>query len=184
MSIGQGYVTVTPLQMAKMIATIGNNGIPSQPHVVRGVRGRENEWIEKWNPTHAQPLTLQPHQLEGIQAALAAVLTQGTARQAQSSMVKIAGKTGTAQVVSLRPDSDEEISKQFRDHAWFVAYAPFENPSIAVVVLLEHMGHGGSAAAPLAKELIEAYVSYGINGEKRAPSSLGLPSHDENREAA
>ena len=183
-SIGQGYVTVTPLQMAKMIATIGNNGIPSQPHVVRGVRGRENEWIEKWNPTHVQPLMLQPHQLQGIQAALAAVVTQGTGRQAQSSMIRIAGKTGTAQVVSLRPDSEEEISKQFRDHAWFVAYAPFENPGIAVAVLLEHMGHGGSSAAPLAKELIEAYVSDGINGEKRAQSSLGLPSRDKSREAA
>ncbi len=176
-SIGQGYVTVTPLQMAKVIATIGNNGIPSQPHVVRGVRGREREWIEQWTPTEAPPLTLPPHQLEGMQAALAAVVTEGTAQQAQSSMVRIAGKTGTAQVVSLRADSEEDVPKKFRDHAWFVAYAPLENPSIAVAVLLEHMGHGGSVAAPLAKELIEAYLSYGVDGEKSTRASRALPSH-------
>ncbi len=170
-SIGQGYVTVTPLQMAKMIAMIANNGIPVQPHVVRGVREREGGWIEKWTPPQASSLALPSHQLEAIQSALAAVVTEGTAQQARSSMVRIAGKTGTAQVVSLRQEAEEETPKQFRDHAWFVAYAPFENPSIAVTVLLEHMGHGGSAAAPLAKELIEAYVSYGVDGEDGTPGS-------------
>ena len=176
-AIGQGYVTVTPLQMAKVIATIGNNGISVQPHVVRGVREREGEWIEKWNPTQAPSLALQPHQLEAIQAALASVVTEGTARRAQSSMVRIAGKTGTAQVVSLRPESEEDTPKRFRDHAWFVAYAPFENPGIAVAVLLEHMGHGGSAAAPLAKELIEAYLSYGVDEKEKTRASRAVPSH-------
>ncbi len=173
-SIGQGAVTVTPLQMAKVIATIGNNGIPVQPHVVRGIWEREGEWIEKWTPAQVPSLALQPPQLEAIQAALAAVVTEGTARRAQSSMVRIAGKTGTAQVVSSRHGSEEDTPKQFRDHAWFVAYAPFENPSIAVAVLLEHMGHGGSAAAPLAKELIETYLSYGVDGKH---STRALPSH-------
>ena len=175
-SIGQGSVTVTPLQMAKVIAMIGNNGIPVQPHVVRGVREREGEWIEKWTPTQAPSLALPPHQLEAIQAALAAVVTEGTARRARSSMVRIAGKTGTAQVVSLRPESEEETPKRFRDHAWFVAYAPFERPGIAVAVLLEHMGHGGSAAAPLAKELIETYLSYGADEEDGTRASRALPS--------
>lgn len=176
-AIGQGFVTVTPLQMAKVISMIANNGIALQPHVVRGVRGRKGEWIEEWSPTQAVPLTLPAHQLEAIQAALAAVVTEGTARRARSSMVRVAGKTGTAQVVSLRSKSKEDTPKQFRDHAWFVAYAPFEHPSIAVAVLLEHMGHGGSAAAPLAKELIEAYVSYGVDDKKRTQMSLERPSH-------
>lgn len=175
-AIGQGYVTVTPLQMAKVIGAIANNGIALQPHVVRGVRGRKGEWIEEWSPTQAAPLTLPAHQLEAIQAALAAVVTEGTARQARSSMVRVAGKTGTAQVVSLRSKSAEDTPKRFRDHAWFVAYAPFEHPSIAVAVLLEHMGHGGSAAAPLAKELIEAYVSYGVDDKERPQVSLPWPS--------
>ena len=176
-SIGQGFVTVTPLQMANVIAMIGNDGIPVQPHVVRGVREREGGWIEKWTPAPTPSLALQPHQLEAIQAALAAVVTEGTARRAQSSKVRIAGKTGTAQVVSLRSGPAEETPKRFRDHAWFVAYAPFENPTIAVALLLEHMGHGGSAAAPLAKELIEAYLSYGADKKDGTRLSRALPPH-------
>ena len=175
-AIGQGYVTVTPLQMAKVIGMIGNNGIVFQPHVLRGVRGRGGEWIDEWNPAQAVPLALPAHQLEVIQAALAAVVTEGTAREARSSVVPLAGKTGTAQVVSLRAKSQEETPKRFRDHAWFVAYAPFEHPGIAVAVLVEHMGHGGSAAAPLAKELIEAYVSYGVADDERPRVSLARPS--------
>ncbi len=87
------------------------------------------------------------------------VVTDGTARRARSRLVQIAGKTGTAQTVSLRFDSKEEdVPKKLRDHAWFVSYAPAERPRIAVVVLVEHVGHGGSAAAPLAKRMIKAYV--------------------------
>ena len=176
-SIGQGYVTVTPLQMAKVIAMIGNNGRSVQPHVVRGIRERDGEWIQKWAPTQAPALALRPRQLEAIQEALAAVVTEGTARRARSSMVTIAGKTGTAQVVSLRHKSEDDAPKRFRDHAWFVAYAPFERPRIAVAVVLEHMGHGGSAAAPLAKQLIETYVSYGIDEKDGTRASRALPSH-------
>ena len=183
-SIGQGYVTVTPLQMAKVIAMIGNNGIPIQPHVVRGVREREGEWIKKWTPAQAPSLALQPHQLKAIQSALAAVVTEGTARRAQSSLARIAGKTGTAQVVSLRQKSEEDTPKRFRDHAWFVAYAPFETPRIAVAVLLEHMGHGGSAAAPLAKELIEAYLSFGIAEQDGTRTSRTSPAHKMMKERA
>jgi len=176
-AIGQGYVTVTPLQMAKVIAMIGNDGRSVQPHVVRGVRERDGEWIQKWAPTQAPSLALRPHQLEAVQAALAAVVTEGTARRARSSMVRIAGKTGTAQVVSLRSESEEETPKRFRAHAWFVAYAPFKHPRIAVAVLLEHMGHGGSAAAPLAKELIEAYLSFGIDEQDKTRTSRTSPAH-------
>ena len=112
-----------------------------------------------------------------MQAALAAVVTEGTARRARSSMVRIAGKTGTAQVVSLRSESEEETPKRFRAHAWFVAYAPFKHPRIAVAVLLEHMGHGGSAAAPLAKELIEAHLSFGIDELDKTRTSRTSPAH-------
>ena len=172
-AIGQGYVTVTPLQMAKVIATIANHGISVQPHVVRGVRGRTHEWLERRSPTQAPPLTLPSSHLQVIQTALAAVVTDGTAKRAQSSMTTIAGKTGTAQVVTLRADSEEDLPMRFRDHAWFVAYAPFDDPRIAVAVLLEHMGHGGSSSAPLAQELIEAYLSY---GETEQEEPLARPS--------
>ena len=87
-------------------------------------------------------------------------MTEGTAKRAQSELVSIAGKTGTAQVVALKIDPQEDVPKKHQDHAWFVAFAPVEHPKIAVAVLVEHMGHGGSAAAPLAKTLIEAFMHF------------------------
>ena len=157
-SIGQGYVTVTPIQMARVIATISNNGVSHQPQLVRGVRRRNTGEVEAWPKPQATPLGLQPAFVEGIQRSLASVVSEGTARRANSPLVTIAGKTGTSQVVALRSDKEKETPKEFRDHAWFVSYAPFENPQIAVAVLAEHSGHGGSAAAPLARKLIEAFI--------------------------
>jgi penicillin-binding protein 2 len=100
----------------------------------------------------------KPETFRIIKEALADVVTKGTATRAKSTMVTIAGKTGTAQVAALRTGPEENIPKKFRDHAWFIAFAPVESPKIAVAVLAEHMGHGGSAAAPLAKEVIETYM--------------------------
>ncbi len=157
-SIGQGFVTTTPIQMAQVIATIGNNGVAHQPRLIRGVRHRSTGQIETWPTPPATPLGLKPAFVEGIQRSLASVVSEGTARRANSPLVTIAGKTGTSQVVALRPDKEKDTPKEFRDHAWFVSYAPFDNPQIAVAVLAEHSGHGGSAAAPLARELIEAFI--------------------------
>lgn len=157
-SIGQGYVTVTPIQMAQVIATIGNNGVAHAPRLVRGVRRRNTGEVEMQPKSQASPLGLNPIFVEGIQRSLASVVSEGTARRANSPLVTIAGKTGTSQVVALRKDKEKDTPKEFRDHAWFVSYAPFEDPQIAVAVLAEHSGHGGSAAAPLARELIEAFI--------------------------
>lgn len=168
-SIGQGFVNVTPLQMAQVIATISNNGVAHQPRLIRGVRHRNTGQIETWPIPQATPLGLNPTFVEGIQRSLASVVSEGTGRRANSPLVTIAGKTGTSQVVALRPDKEKDTPKEFRDHAWFVSYAPFENPQIAVAVLAEHSGHGGSAAAPLARELIEAFIKKNGNpvGESR-----------------
>jgi len=157
-AIGQGFVTVTPLQMAQVIATVSANGVANQPRLIRGVRRRNTGEIETWPIPQATSLGLNPAFVEGIQRSLASVVSEGTARRANSPLVTIAGKTGTSQVVALRADKEKDTPKKFRDHAWFVSYAPFENPQIAVAVLAEHSGHGGSAAAPLARELIEAFI--------------------------
>ncbi len=177
-SIGQGFVTVTPLQMAQVIATISNNGVAHQPRLIRGVRRRNTGQIETWPTPQAIPLGLNPAFVKGIQRSLASVVSEGTARQANSLLVTIAGKTGTSQVVALRPDKEKDTPKEFRDHAWFVSYAPFENPQIAVAVLAEHSGHGGSAAAPLARELIEAFVKQ--NGHEHQGSN-GRHLHEQTK---
>jgi len=158
-SIGQGFVTVTPIQMAQVIATISNDGVAHQPQLVKGIRRRNTGEVKMQPPSAATPLGLQPAFIKEIQRSLALVVSEGTARRANSPLVTIAGKTGTSQVVALRSDEKEdETPKQFRDHAWFVSYAPFDHPRIAVAVLAEHSGHGGSAAAPLARELIETFI--------------------------
>jgi penicillin-binding protein 2 len=157
-SIGQGYVTVTPIQMAVLIGTVANNGVSYQPRLVGAVMERQTGQLRDIPPIVRSQLTARRDTLRIIRDALAGVVTEGTAKRAHSLLVSIAGKTGTAQTAALREGPEEEIPKKFRDHAWFVSYAPVDTPRIAVAILVEHMGHGGSAAAPLAKQMIEAYV--------------------------
>ena len=157
-AIGQGYVTVTPLQMASLIGTVANDGVNYRPRLVRAVMDRTIGTVQELPTVPRGKIKAKPETFRLVKEALADVVTKGTATRAKSSLVTIGGKTGTAQVAALRTGPEESIPKKFRDHAWFVAFAPVESPKIAVAVLAEHMGHGGSAAAPLAKELIETYI--------------------------
>lgn len=157
-AIGQGFVTVTPLQMASVMATVANDGVNFRPRLVQAVMDRATGNLQEFPAVPRRKVHAKPETFRVIKSALADVVTKGTATKAKSSIVTIGGKTGTAQVAALRTGPEENIPKKFRDHAWFVAFAPVESPKIAVVVLAEHMGHGGSAAAPLAKEVIEAYM--------------------------
>ena len=184
-AIGQGYVTVTPIQMAQVVAVVAANGEMFQPRVLHAIRHRGTGLVEKWSAPAPKRLPLPPTIFSRIQEGLKAVVTDGTARRLRSSFVSIAGKTGTAQVVALRSGPEKDIPKEFRDHAWFVAYAPVEDPQIAVTVLVEHMGHGGSAAAPLAKELIEAYVRFPADsGSPPAPAQEGQTDQPRGERAA
>lgn len=157
-AIGQGYVTVTPLQMARLIATVANDGVALRPHVVRAVLDRASGRLQEIKSGESHRVSVQPATLRLIKDALVGVVNYGTATRARSSLISIAGKTGTAQTAALRTGPEKDIPKKFRDHAWFVSYAPTDAPRIAVAVLVEHMGHGGAAAAPLAKEMIEGYI--------------------------
>jgi penicillin-binding protein 2 len=171
-SIGQGFLTVTPIQMAKVAAIVATNGRVVQPRLFKASRLRRTGNLKEEPGTSIQQLAIPPITFAHIKEGLAAVVTKGTAQRAKSDRVSIAGKTGTAQVVALKPDGDKdknkELQKEFRDHAWFVAFAPLEHPKIAVAVLVEHMGHGGSASAPLAKTLIEAFMSFQTTSQDHA----------------
>ena len=164
-SIGQGYVTVTPIQMASVIGTIANDGLAFKPRIVKALLERDTGQRQDFEPALRGRLSVKPATIKLIKDALAGVVQEGTGTRAKSPLVSIAGKTGTAQTAALRTGPEKDIPKKFRDHAWFVAFAPVDKPRIAVAVLAEHMGHGGSAAAPLAKEIIESYMK-----------SLGTPS--------
>jgi penicillin-binding protein 2 len=157
-AIGQGYVTVTPLQMASLIGTVANDGVSYRPRLVQAVMDRTTGNLQELPAVPRGKIKAKPETFRVIKKALADVVNEGTATKAKSSLVTIGGKTGTAQVAALRAGPEQDIPKKFRDHAWFVAFAPVESPKIAVAILAEHMGHGGSAAAPLAKEVIETYM--------------------------
>lgn len=170
-AIGQGYVTVTPLQMAAAMSAVANGGVLRKPRLVRGIRERTTGRIREIPPEDRGLVPLKENSFAVLREALAGVVKYGTGGRARSAFVEIAGKTGTAQTVGARPTqtttSHENIPKQFRDHAWFVAYAPAENPKIAVAVIVENIGHGGTFAAPIAKALIEEYLS---DEQKESPA--------------
>lgn len=162
-SIGQGYINVTPLQMANLIATVANGGTLYRPWFVRKVASLDGTLIREYGPERIRSLALKEGTLEYLRNALRDVVHSGsgTGGRAKSGIVEIGGKTGTAQVAEMRGAivKSEQLSYLIRDHAWFLAFAPAENPEIAVAILVEHGGHGGSAAAPLAKKVIERYFS-------------------------
>ena len=147
-AIGQGYVATTPLQLALMTGMVANGGTLYKPLLLKDVQ-----------PIIAGKITLKPGTLSAVKSGLLGVVSEssGTGWAAQSSLAAIAGKTGTAQVITQK--SGVQPSKErFQDHAWFVAFAPVEKPLIALSVLVEHGGHGGGAAAPIAKIAIEEYL--------------------------
>jgi penicillin-binding protein 2 len=170
-AIGQGYVTVTPLQMANLMAAVGNGGTLYRPWFVRRVESLDGTLIREYGPEKIRSVALKENTLKHVREALRDVVNSGagTGGRAKSTLIEIAGKTGTAQVAEMRGGfvKSEQLPYEIRDHAWFVAYAPAENPEIAVAVLVEHGGRGGAVAAPLAKMVIEKYVSLksvGANG--------------------
>jgi len=163
-SIGQSFVLVTPIQMAAMTSAIFNGGILYQPQVTKWAKNVTGEIVYEFVPKVNGRIKVRKENLELVKKALVGVVNEphGTGGRAKLRHVIVAGKTGTAQVVSLEKEkkfSDAGgIPWKFRDHAWFVAVAPADSPKIALAIVIAHGGHGGSAAAPIAKVIIEAYL--------------------------
>lgn len=161
-SIGQGFNLATPLQICRMTAAIANDGILYKPQLVVAIKDQDGATIEEFPPLVTGQAFAGKEEIALIKKGLVAAVNNqhGTATNAQMKKITVAGKTGTAQVVRLERFSEveeEDIPYKYRDHAWFTCYAPAEKPEIAVTVLTEHGGHGGSAAAPIAKAILEEY---------------------------
>jgi penicillin-binding protein 2 len=162
-AIGQGYDLVTPLQMGVFIAAVGNGGTLYKPRIVSTIEGSQGNIIKEIPIEVSGKLPAGSKTLEIIQKGLLDVVEtdRGTAKRIRLKHVKIAGKTGTAQVFSVKSGDKlktEHLDFYLRDHAWFVCYAPAENPVIAISVLIEHGAHGSTAAAPIAAALIGQYI--------------------------
>jgi len=158
-TIGQGFVLVSPIQACQMISAVANGGIFYRPNLLKQTRNRETGEVTMISPERKNSITLDPAALEEVRKALTGVVNEpgGTAHGAQNPYAIVAGKTGTAQVIAQKV-AGRKLSQKTGDHAWFIAYAPADNPKIAVAVLVEHGGHGGAAAAPVASKVIEEYM--------------------------
>ena len=151
--IGQGMVTVTPMQVLMMVSAIANGGTLYRPWVVRRVETLDRESIEEYGPEIIRKVNIDPDNLAIVREGMQAVVSEGTGGRARIPGLAVAGKTGTAQVVRNGGPSRGD----HRDHAWFVGFAPADDPQIAVVVLVEHAGFGGAVAAPIAKNVLQAW---------------------------
>jgi penicillin-binding protein 2 len=157
-AIGQGYVLTTPIQLASMIATVANEGTVYRPHLIKKVVDRDGNVLKEFPPQIIRKLSIKPNNFRLVKEGLFAVVNEphGTGVAARLYEVKVAGKTGTSQVVKI-PNSKGELPYQYRDHALFVAFAPYDKPEVAVAVVIEHGEHGGSAAAPVAGRILRSY---------------------------
>ena len=165
-SIGQGYNLVTPLQSASMISTIASGGLLVRPYLVKRIEDSDGKLIQEIFPEIRRNIDIDPEVLKHLKEGLRGVVydARGTGHRARLKNVIVSGKTGTAQVVGMKDseeiDPEEETPYSHRDHAWFVAFAPYEKPEVAVSVIIEHGGHGGHTAAPIAREILKTYFSH------------------------
>ena len=154
LGIGQGEVSVTPLQLAQYVSIIANNGKTKVPHVVRGYIDQDTEELV---PLQYKEIDagVSSSSLEIVKEGMFLVVNgHGTATHIKLPDIEICGKTGTAQ------------NPHGKDHAWFVGFAPYENPKIAIAVLVENVGFGGTHAAPIAQKVIKAYLD-SFKGENK-----------------
>ncbi len=166
MGIGQGPITVTPLQQAHFAAEIAERGqIIATPRLVSGIRAAGSNTVTPRNPVFMKPIdiaTLEQWEVvyDGMLGATS--MPGGTAYAAGlGSKYKFAGKTGTAQVFTIKQTENTRakiLEERKRDHAWFIAFAPAEDPKIAISILVENGGFGASAAAPIARKVLDAYL--------------------------
>ncbi|MBI2342003.1 MAG: penicillin-binding protein 2 [Deltaproteobacteria bacterium] len=156
-AVGQGYDTVSPLQNALMIATIANGGKKITPHIMSAAVDQNGNETYRWQEIKADQI-LEPESVKIVKEGLIGVVENpsGTAYRLKKLGLKIAGKTGTAQVISR--EAWKSGVEKLKDHAWFVGFAPYDNPKIAVAAIVEHGGFGASAAAPVVGEIIKTYL--------------------------
>jgi penicillin-binding protein 2 len=159
--IGQGYNSFTPLQLAHAMAVLANSGVVFKPHLVKAIQDSRTGERRLTEPKPSATIALKPEHIEVIKRAMAGVNKEGTSAGVfKDATYSNGGKTGTAQVFSLRGQKYEasKIDERLRDHALFVAFAPLEKPTIALAVLVENGGFGSATAAPIARKVLDFHI--------------------------
>lgn len=162
-SIGQGFDLVTPLQLASAYSAFANGGTLWKPQLVKSIETADGKIYKEFLPEKKGELPLKKETIDFLSRALWGVVNEqgGTGKAAGRPNADVCGKTGTAQVVGLPENERARRAKMVtglqRDHALFVCFAPLSNPEIAIAVIVENAGHGGSVAAPVARKILDAY---------------------------
>jgi penicillin-binding protein 2 len=163
LSIGQGFVLLTPLQLIRAYCALANGGILYKPQLIKKIKTEKGQIIKEFFPEVQSFIPVSKGNIEILDNALWGVVNEphGTGWALKGKERDVCGKTGTAQVIGMPQDKEKpdmkEVPYKYRDHALFVCFAPYKDPEVAVVVIVEHGGHGGSAAAPIARKIIDGY---------------------------
>jgi penicillin-binding protein 2 len=170
--IGQGYLSVTPLQLISAVSAIGNGGKVVRPHLLREVQDSHGNVLQQFEKSVRGTVPVDPQYLDIVKEAMRQSVTKGVAKKAAVPGIEVAGKTGTAEFGPTRPDGSHET------HGWFVGLAPYDDPEIAIVVFFQR-GGGGSDAAPAASKIMDYY----FHGPQLAQTpGLSPPEADAGRE--
>ncbi len=161
--IGQGYLLTTPLQLAVATATLANGGVPVRPRLLKAVQDSRTQETRELPLQGAPPIAIKPEYLELVRGAMVDVSRPGgtAARAGAGAAYAIAAKTGTAQVIGMKQGesyNEKRIKEEHRDHALFIAFAPADNPRLAMAILVENGGHGGATAGPIAREVFDYFI--------------------------
>jgi len=178
--IGQGYNAYTPLQLAQAIAMLANDGVSYRPHIVDYIEDFRSRARTSLESRRLRELKLKREHLAVVKEALIGVNKEGTAARSFAGAAYVsAGKTGTAQVIGVKQGEkyvESRVQEELRDHSLFIAYAPAENPRIALAVVVENAGFGARAAAPLARKVLDYYLL----GKLPAPEKRGKDNDASN----
>lgn len=181
-AIGQGFNLATPLQICRMTAAVVNGGKLYRPLLLETIKNPDGTTLKDVEPELLGEVLGTKSSLALIMQGMISTVNDrhGTGGSAKLDKILVGGKTGTAQVVRMakfKSMTEDAMPRKYRDHAWFTCFAPADKPEIAVTVLVEHGGHGGSAAGPIAKKVLEEYFKEIIAAEEEAPAGLeNLPS--------
>ncbi len=178
--IGQGYTLITPMQLAFATAMLANNGVGVKPHLVASIRDSQT------GQTHPQPIQtlkripVSAENLELVKQGMMGVTQPGgtAASMGAGASYTIAAKTGTAQVIGIAQNQKynaSQIDEYHRDHALFIAYAPAEAPKIALAIIVENGGHGGTAAGPIARQVFDYYLLGKMPAKQAEPVPAAIP---------
>jgi penicillin-binding protein 2 len=181
MSIGQGYVLATPLQMANATAAIANRGTLFAPQLVETITDDRGEVVRRFQPVVLRKIPVAQEYLDLVREGMYAAVNwpQGTANKVKVPGVTVAGKTGTAEFArdddkDGQPDRDDKGN--LPTHAWFTSFAPYVDPEIVVTVFVANGGEGSGTAAPVANEILKAYFAKRDSAEPAASSDPGAPA--------